>query len=66
MRRAARATARYYVWDVAVVNLIAKVENQARIQGTLQGEPEEPEETFQESKLPPELLPAAPKGARGG
>ena len=66
MRRAARATARYYIWDVAVMNLIAKVENQARLQGTLQGEPEPAEESFEQSKLPPELLPAAPKGARGG
>ncbi len=69
MRRAARATARYYVWEVAVMNLIAKVENQARIQGTLQGEVEEAEveveEVFEESKLPPDLLPAAPKGVRG-
>lgn len=65
MRRAARATARYYVWDVAVMNLIAKVENQARLQGTLKGEPELAEEAFEQSKLPPELLPAAPKGARG-
>ncbi len=65
MRRAARATARYYVWDVAVLNLIAKVENQARMQGTLQGEPEEVEETFEQTRLPLELLPAAPKGAGG-
>ncbi len=65
MRRAARATARYYTWESAILNLIAKLENQARIQGTLYGEPEPPEEHFEPSKLPPELLPAAVKGPRG-
>ena len=64
MRRAARATARYYTWETAILNLIAKVENQARIQGTLRGEPEPAEEQFHPSKLPPELLPTAPKAAK--
>jgi hypothetical protein len=65
MRRAARATARYYTWESAILNLIAKVENQARIQGMLPGEPEPAAEHFDPSKLPPELLPAAAKGPRG-
>jgi len=39
MRRAARRTARNFTWDAAVLNLIAKVENQARVQGVLRGRP---------------------------
>jgi glycosyltransferase involved in cell wall biosynthesis len=70
MRRAARATARYFTWEAAVENLVDKLENQARIQGALYGEPEPlPEEHFQPSKLPPELLPTGakgPGGCRGG
>lgn len=36
MRRAARQWARYFTWNAAVDNLIAKAENQARLQGILQ------------------------------
>ncbi len=57
IRRAARVTAHYFTWEAAVENLIAKLENQARIQGTLRGEPGPLEEQFDTSKLPPELLP---------
>jgi len=60
MRRAARVTARYYTWGIAALNLIAKLENQANIQGALQGEPKPLEEQFDPSKLPPELLPGGP------
>ena len=35
MRNSARLTARYYTWEAAVQNLIGKLENQGRIQGTL-------------------------------
>ncbi len=35
MRSVARSTARYYTWESAVQNLIGKLENQGRIQGTL-------------------------------
>jgi glycosyltransferase involved in cell wall biosynthesis len=35
MRSLARHTARYYTWEAAVQNLIGKLENQGRIQGTL-------------------------------
>jgi glycosyltransferase involved in cell wall biosynthesis len=35
IRRAARATARYFTWDVIARHLISKLENQARIQGIL-------------------------------
>ena len=69
MRRAARVTARYFTWEAAVENLVAKLENQARLQGTLRGEPEPLEEHFAPSKLPPELLPGGPTkvgGCRGG
>jgi len=60
MRRAARVTARYFTWGIAALNLIAKLENQAHIQGALQGEPNPLEEQFDPSKLPPELLPGGP------
>ncbi len=36
MRKAARRTARYFTWEAAVENLIAKLENQARMQGLLE------------------------------
>ena len=36
MRSLARLTARYYTWEAAVQNLIGKLENQGRIQGTLE------------------------------
>jgi glycosyltransferase involved in cell wall biosynthesis len=66
VRRAARATARYFTWEAAIENLVDKLENQARVQGALYGEPEPlPEEHFDPSKLPPELLPTGPKGAGG-
>jgi glycosyltransferase involved in cell wall biosynthesis len=35
MRNSARTTARYYTWEAAIQNLIGKLENQGRIQGTL-------------------------------
>jgi glycosyltransferase involved in cell wall biosynthesis len=35
MRSSARLTARYYTWEAAIQNLIGKLENQGRIQGTL-------------------------------
>jgi glycosyltransferase involved in cell wall biosynthesis len=35
MRRVAKSTARYYTWESAIQNLIGKLENQGRIQGTL-------------------------------
>jgi glycosyltransferase involved in cell wall biosynthesis len=66
IRRAARVTARYFTWEAAIENLVDKLENQARVQGALHGEPESlPEEHFDPSKLPPELLPAGPKGPGG-
>jgi glycosyltransferase involved in cell wall biosynthesis len=66
VRRAARATARYFTWEAAIENLVDKLENQARVQGALYGEPEPLlEEHFDPSKLPPELLPTGPKGAGG-
>ena len=37
IRKAARLTAGYFTWDAAAQNLISKLENQARIQGTLSG-----------------------------
>ena len=37
IRRAATQTARYFTWDVAVRNLISKLENQARTQEALAG-----------------------------
>jgi hypothetical protein len=39
IREAARRTARSFTWEAAVQNLITKLENQARIQGTLGGMP---------------------------
>jgi glycosyltransferase involved in cell wall biosynthesis len=39
IRKAGRSTARYFTWEAAVHNLISKLENQARIQGTLGGIP---------------------------
>jgi len=39
IRKAARRTARYFTWEAAVQNLISKLENQARIQGSLGGMP---------------------------
>ena len=35
IRRAARRTARQFTWDVAIENLIGKLTNQAKIQGSL-------------------------------
>jgi glycosyltransferase involved in cell wall biosynthesis len=35
MRKVARSTARYYTWESAIQNLVSKLENQGRIQGTL-------------------------------
>ncbi len=40
IRRAARATARYFTWDVIARNLVSKLENQARVQGVLVGKPQ--------------------------
>ena len=37
MRKAARRTARYFTWEAAVMNLIGKLENQARTQEILAG-----------------------------
>jgi len=56
IRKAARRTARYFTWEAAVQNLISKLENQARIQGTLGGQRRLAEPQFAVSKLPPELL----------
>jgi glycosyltransferase involved in cell wall biosynthesis len=39
IREAARRTARYFTWEAAVQNLITKLENQARIQGSIGGMP---------------------------
>jgi len=62
MREAARETAAQYTWEAAAQNLVAKIENQARIQGALRGKPV-PQDTEPElPKLPPELLPASLKG----
>jgi len=56
IRKAARRTARYFTWEAAMQTLISKLENQARIQGALGGEPKLAEPQFALSKLPPELL----------
>ena len=65
MRQAARQTAAQYTWEAAAQNLVAKIENQARIQGALKGKPV-PQETEPDlPKLPPELLPASLKSDLG-
>jgi glycosyltransferase involved in cell wall biosynthesis len=56
IREAARRTARYFTWEAAVINLIHKLENQARIKGVLGGVPTPTEPQFAISKLPPELV----------
>ena len=61
IREAARRTARYFTWEAAVVNLIHKLENQARIRGVLGGVPTPAEPQFAISKLPPELVSTAMK-----
>jgi len=61
IREAARRTARYFTWEAAVINLIHKLENQARIKGVLGGVPTPAEPQFAISKLPPELTTTAMK-----
>jgi glycosyltransferase involved in cell wall biosynthesis len=61
IREAARRTARYFTWEAAVVNLVHKLENQARIKGALGGVPTPTEPQFAISKLPPELVSTAMK-----
>jgi len=61
IREAARRTARYFTWEAAVINLIHKLENQARIKGVLGGVPTPAEPQFAISKLPPELISTAMK-----
>jgi glycosyltransferase involved in cell wall biosynthesis len=61
IREAARRTARSFTWEAAVINLIHKLENQARIKGVLGGMPIPVEPQFAISKLPPELVPTAMK-----
>jgi glycosyltransferase involved in cell wall biosynthesis len=61
IREAARRTARYFTWEAAVINLIHKLENQARIKGVLGGVPTPLEPQFAMSKLPPELVATAMK-----
>jgi len=56
IRKAARLTARYFTWEAAVQNLRSKLENQARIQGTLGGRLASAESQFALSEFPPELL----------
>jgi glycosyltransferase involved in cell wall biosynthesis len=48
MRDLARFMARYYTWEASVQNLIGKLENQGRIQGTLENS-----FTAQQSPIPP-------------
>jgi len=62
IREAARRTARYFTWEAAVKNLIGKLENQARMQDLLRGQPTLPQPQFSLSKLPPELLTSATVG----
>jgi glycosyltransferase involved in cell wall biosynthesis len=52
IRNSARSTARYYTWEAAVQNLIGKLENQGRIQGTLDNQLVNPESSI----LPAELI----------
>ena len=54
MRILARFMARYYTWEASVQNLIGKLENQGRIQGTLENN-----FTAQQSQIPPAELVAA-------
>ena len=61
MRQAATQTAAQYTWEAAAQNLVAKIENQARIQGALRGKPVQQEIEPELPKLPPELLPPAVK-----
>ena len=62
IREAARRTARYFTWEAAVKNLIGKLENQARMQDLVRGQPTLPQPQFSLSKLPPELLTSATVG----
>lgn len=60
MRRAAHATARYFTWGKAAMNLVSRLENQARAQGALAGALEPLVEDFTAARLPPSLLPSSP------
>jgi len=62
MREAARRTARYFTWEAAVRNLVSKLENQARMQALIKGQPTIPEPQFTLSKLPRELVTPAIDG----
>jgi len=62
MRKAARRTARYFTWEAAVDNLIAKLENQARLQGVMEefkGNSNQVTSTFLEEEPGPLLKMAA-------
>ena len=64
IREAARRTARYFTWEAAVRNLISKLENQARMQALLKGQPTILEPQFTLSKLPRELVTPVADGLR--
>ncbi len=56
IREAARQTARYFTWEAAVKNLISKLENQVRVQGTFGGRQTPGRVQFELTQLPRELL----------
>jgi glycosyltransferase involved in cell wall biosynthesis len=58
MRALARFMARYYTWEASVQNLIGKLENQGRIQGTLEND-----FAAQQSQTPPAEIVAAERAS---
>lgn len=55
IRETARHTARYFTWEAAVLNLISKLENQAKMQGALGAKPAIDTPLSPSSELAPEI-----------